>query len=144
MIAPEEVVRAARDLIGTPYKDRQHQRGVACDCFGVVTLACEDVGAACPNQDKHSRPPLDEVLEGMGEYMDRLDEPRQGAVVVIAPGRADASRPRLHYGVLTDAQVFSPFGIVHVDRHTGRVVEVGYRGDWREKTAAVFGLREAV
>lgn len=43
MISRLQIIRAARELVGTPYRRQGRVKGVGVDCVGVVLLVCEQL-----------------------------------------------------------------------------------------------------
>jgi hypothetical protein len=89
------------------------------------------------------RPKLSVVLDGLDGPLAKLDGPQAGAVLVLTPGKAKAERPRLHFAILTDPSEFRPFGMVHVTRGTGAVVEEAWSPTWQRITRGFYAFKGA-
>jgi NlpC/P60 family putative phage cell wall peptidase len=78
-----DIVREARTWVGTPYRHAARLKGVGVDCVGVILGVGVALGHITPAEDLgflkyrgYSRIPNPRrMLQGMCEYLVRLDEP---------------------------------------------------------------------
>ena len=109
--SPDEIVAAARALLGIRFRPQGRSAPTGVDCVGVVALA---VGAGRVPRDYALRGGSPERLAAELEAagLRRVGAPRAGDVLVMAAGPG-----QLHLGVFTGT------GLVHGDAGLRRVVE---------------------
>lgn len=133
-----EVVRAARGWIGTPYRHQGARRGVGCDCLGLVRGIWRELHGAEPEEP----PPY-----GI-DWAERSGEERLYAAALryfgppvataaMAPGdlllfRWSEDAAAKHLGILSEAGRF-----IHAYEAAG-VVESALVPSWRRRVAWVF------
>jgi NlpC/P60 family putative phage cell wall peptidase len=133
----EDVVRAARAWIGTPYRHQASLKGAGCDCLGLLrgvwrTLygpEPESPGTYSPAWAElgGGDPLLEAAMRHLAPSPDALIRP--GAVLVF---RWRESSPAKHCGIATDATHF-------VHAHDGAcVAEVAIVPGWRRRIVGVF------
>ena len=62
-MTPDDIIQAARDLIGTPFVHQGRIPHVALDCAGLVVAVAQAVGAEYIDQTGYSRSPSGGLLE---------------------------------------------------------------------------------
>lgn len=133
-----EVVRIAREWIGTPYRHQGARKGVGCDCLGLVRGIWRDLYGEEPERPQPY---------GM-DWAERSGEERLMAAALRhfgAPLIADAMQPgdlllfrwqedvaAKHLGVLT-----APHRFIHAYEAAG-VIESALVPGWRRRLAGVF------
>ncbi len=119
-----DFVREARALVGVPYRHQgRTARGV--DCLGLVLLAASRVGLMPLEAGRadYGRAPLDELLAGLPNYCDPIEEDAPGAILAI---RWPGDRRAGHVAICAGATM------IHSYSNCRRVVEHGFRGKWRD------------
>lgn len=132
-----QIVAAARDWLGTPYRHQHSTRGVGCDCLGLVRGVWRTVLGAEPEPLPAYTP---DWAEATGEETLHaaacrwllpadLAQVRPGDVVLFRMAR---SAPMKHAAIVTGAE-----RIIHA--YWGRaVVESSLVPWWRRRMAAAF------
>lgn len=107
----EEVVTAARALLGVRFRPQGRSAATGVDCIGLVASA---LGVAAPARDydvRHSR--IERLTDALARAgLRRVEDAAPGDVLVMRPGAG-----QLHLAVATGD------GFVHCDARLGRVVE---------------------
>lgn len=135
----EEIVRAARRYIGTPYHHQAALAGAGCDCLGLIRGVWRDLYGAEPETPPPYTPDWGETgsVEHMLEAAGRHMRP-------VPPAEADAGdvlifrlRPGLvakHAAILT-----SRTSMIHAQSED-RVREVTMNGWWTRRAAAAYAF----
>lgn len=117
----DDLARAARALVGAPFRPHGRDPATGLDCLGVLVAAC-GAGMAVPGRPPlRSRrpPPAAEIAFALG--LQPADMPiRAGDVVLTRPG------PFQHHIAIATA----PDRFVHAHAGLRRVVEGPLPGDW--------------
>lgn len=134
----EDIVRAARLWIGTPYQHQASLQGVGADCLGLLRGVWRDVVGAEPEAvpayspawaERGARDPLLDVAVRHLVPLPLNAEIRPGMVLLF---RWRAHLPAKHCGIAT-----GPDRFVHA--HDGAsVAEVALVPMWRRKLAGLF------
>ena len=140
MTIAEEIVAAAVNWVGTPYRHQGARRGVGCDCLGLVRGVWAEVyGAEAEAPGPYS---MDWAEAGDGEPL--LEAARRHCVGVDRrPQRGDlilfrwrAGMPAKHAGI-----AIGPDHFVHA--YSGAAVVVSpLVPQWRRRIAGVFAFPE--
>lgn len=104
------------------------------DCLGLLLLAGDEVGVlpADAGRRNYGRAPLDELLDRIPDYCDRLDAPETGCVIVVKwPGDRRAGH----------VAICAVENMIHSYSSIGKVVEHGYRGVWLRWTDSLWWIR---
>lgn len=152
MIPAQELVAAARALIGTPFVFRGHTSSEL-DCVGFVYLAAKRAGAPFEEQPEFDRLRLRgqagwlyeagstrELLERVGTFCTPVTAPTPGCLLLFKfPRLPHPQHLGIYAGVsrIGGAEVET---MIHADQARQRVVEVGYRGHWLRRTASAWLL----
>ena len=143
-MTPDDIVSAARDLIGTPFVHQGRIPHVALDCAGLVVAVAQAVGAEYIDQTGYSRSPSGGLLEAA------LDDQPGIARVTLAdrqPGdillMRFAGDPQ-HLAILVDdAPKEAPLGgtIIHAYEAPGIVCEHDLTDLWQRRIVRVYRFR---
>jgi len=137
----DDVIRAARSLIGTRYHHRERQPGVALDCGGVIICVGRALGIFAPDFDvpDYTGTPDGSMLplcnQHLGRRVNKADM-RPGDVIVLVTETAPQ-----HMGIIAENK-YGSRTIIHAlnDPRYMRVVEqrlVFYR---RQRFAAAYSF----
>ncbi len=129
----EQIVTEARSYLGTPFHHQARLKGVGVDCVGLivgVAHALELSSADCFRYPRRPNGMLVPELEKAGYREIPVDDAQPGDLLVfwILPARKIPQ----HLAIRTE------HGIIHTDARARRVVEVGYVGDWVERTVGAY------
>lgn len=134
----DEVVRAARDWIGTPYVHQASVKGAGTDCLGLVRGIWRELIGAEPEVMPPYTPDWGEagmaelLLGGAGRLLRPAPDEQPGDVLVF---RMRTGAIAKHMGIL--AQTGAEASFVHAyDRHG--VVESPLSAPWRARIAGRF------
>lgn len=137
MIAREEVVRAAREWLGTRWQHQASLKNVACDCAGLVRGVAAELGVLHVTPPAYERTPDGAMLQSMCDaHMLRI------ATVDLAPGDVLLFRydgPPQHLGFVGDA----PAGyltLIHAHAPSRRVVEHRLDATWMARVVQAYRL----
>ena len=112
-----QIIRYARECVGTPFMHQGRECGVGLDCVGVLCHVANKIGVEYKDVFGYSRIPRPAVLLGaLGQHLESISqhESMPGDVVAIKMARVNMI---IHCGILTD------YGIIHAVPHVGKVVE---------------------
>ncbi|MEM9708435.1 MAG: NlpC/P60 family protein [Pseudomonadota bacterium] len=135
-LARAEIVAAARNWVGTPYRHQASERGAGADCLGLVRGVWRDVvgpeeEAPPPYTPDWGETGAEEVLwQAAARHLRPIDtKARPGDVLLFRTGRGVAK----HLGILTaEAPRF-------VHAYSGHaVMENALTRPWRRRVVAVF------
>jgi len=135
-----DVVRLARDWIGTPYRHQGAMRGVGCDCLGLIRGLWREIHGAEPEtpgaygRDWAERSGEERLLDAARRHFGPpVAAGMQVGDVLIFRFRADASAK--HLGILS-----GPDRFIHAYEQAG-VIESALVASWRRRVAGVFRWR---
>ena len=140
----EDIVAAARALIGTPFVHQGRRPRVALDCAGLVVAVADEVGIAALDQRGYGRRPSNGLLESA------LDG--QPCLARIAPSEMQPGDVLL-MRVVRDPQHLAIFAgynpmcesetIIHAEIGAGKVCEHRLDDTWRSRIVRVYRFTEA-
>ncbi|MBO3759497.1 C40 family peptidase [Ciceribacter sp. L1K22] len=136
------IVALAEAWIGTPYRHQGSEKGVGCDCLGLVRGLWRELygeepetpGAYC--SDWAERGGGERLLQAAGRHMARLpgiDAAAPGDLIIF---RFRPQLPAKHCGILVGGGRF-----IHAYEQAG-VVSSALVPAWRKRVAGVFGWVE--
>lgn len=132
----DEIVRAARAWIGTPYRHQAATLGAGCDCLGLVRGVWRALGGQEPGTlpsyraDWRDTRHADELLELAERLLCSADGPiRAGQVLLFQLGRATLPK---HCGIAVGGGRF-----VHAQEGLG-VVEANLSGGWQRRIVQTY------
>lgn len=140
MVTRAEIVKEAREWIGTPYIASQRKKGVACDCVGLFWGITDELGLDVstdlllqPNYARYATG--DKLIVTLRKYMDEIHKSQMipGDLLVLK-----VSGVPTHVGILADFH--GKPSIIHADNRHG-VIETRL-GFWSSKIVTVFTVRE--
>lgn len=129
MIPADDLIAAARGMIGTPWVHQARQPGVGLDCIGLIVCALRACGATPPDRTDYSRTPSGLLLPLLGRHC--------GSPTAWAPGRLAV------YRIMAEPQHLALIGgetIIHTSLETGRVVEHAEGARWARRRVAVYAI----
>lgn len=148
MATRADVVAEARRWIGTPFVHQQRQRGVGCDCVGLVAGVAIALGLlpadwwareAAPEFGGYGRMPARGLLErGCARWMRQLGAPQAaqpGDVLLMSY----AAEPQ-HLAIVADYRGGATQSVVHALSVIGRVTEHRLAAAWRARVVAAYTL----
>lgn len=138
-VTREEVVRVARDWLGTPYHHQSSRMGLGTDCLGLVRGVYRQIHGREPERapaysaDWGEASGRETLLEASQRNLVRRSpsEAKPGDVLVFRMRRGAIAK---HAGVLA-----SPTSMIHAVERFG-VVEVIFNLWWRRRLAGVFAF----
>jgi NlpC/P60 family putative phage cell wall peptidase len=141
-IEREDVVRAAREWIGTPYAHQASVKGAGCDCLGLL----RGVWRALHGEDAETPPPYspdwaeatgeETLYAAMKRHLVEID-PRTIAPGDIALFRMMPRGPAKHCGIVGKKK--SGLTLIHA-RQNKRVSEEIFSSQWKRRMSAGFRL----
>lgn len=138
-----DVVRSARDWLGTAFVHQASVRGSGCDCIGLIGGIARDAGtpegiawARDLRFHAYARTPDPRtLLEGVATYLDRI------AIAMAEAGDVllmyFEQEPQ-HFALLVSVD---PAYIVHASFRRGRVVEHRMDDRWRSRVMRAYRYR---
>lgn len=131
-----DIVREAREWIGTPFKHQMREKGVGCDCIGLILGIAWSFGFT--DYDSHDYKPGSVNAEEMIRQAERLGNPiskpemKVGDIVLIK-----SDMILTHAGILTDYRE-DMFGIIHAMMSMKAVKEHRLSQEWRLNIVRVY------
>lgn len=139
MIDGAEVVRLAREQIGTPWMHQARVPFVAMDCAGLLVYVARATGSVAPDFDVggYSRAPDGSMLAVCRQHMDEIAELELGAIIIIA-----TEREPQHVGIVGDYR-HGGWSIIHSSSaaRPARVLETRLMWSNAMQLRGVFRLR---
>ncbi len=131
-----EVIKAARGLIGTPWKHQGRSKG-GIDCAGVLVFAFKAAGFDPLDAEGYGRLPyrskLEEVLRSnLGAPIPR-EQMRAGDIAVMKWGRAELS----HVGLVSEYP-YGGFALIHAYIRNRKVIEHRIDAEWLSRITEVY------
>lgn len=130
----EDVVAAARSLVGTPFHHQGRIPGVALDCAGTIIETLKLIGINPIDRTDYGHDPCNGQLEAqiaMQDYVVPVRGIRPGDFLVMS----FIGEPQ-HLAVCTGEN------IIHAYARVGKVVEHTFNDHWKQKVVAVYRLKE--
>ena len=138
--APNDIVRRARDVLGTPFQHQGRQPRVGLDCLGLVVHSIGQEAEAVDQRDYASVPDSIRLEAALSRYFDRVDvddpsDAPDGSVLAFCVF-GDPRRSVRHLGIKSDR------GMIHA-RHGARnaVVEIAIGSAWRDLFLGAYQWR---
>lgn len=125
-----DIIREAREWIGTPFIHQGRTKGVGCDCVGVLKVTAETLGITLEDIINYGRFPDSEMLK---KHLNKvlipisIDKAIPGDILLFKI----MGNPQ-HLGLLTDK------GILHTDSTIGRVVEHIFDTKWKKRLVRAY------
>lgn len=130
-----EIVAAARQWCGTPYRHQAATLGAGCDCLGLLRGVWQSLYGGAPmavpayRADWRDRRHAPALLSAAEQLLVATAEERDGQVLLFRVGSSDLPR---HCGILSDGG-----RLIHAQERLG-VVEVPLSDGWRQRIAHRF------
>lgn len=129
MVSRIDVIKRARQALGTPFHHQGRQPHVGLDCVGLVIWVGQTLGLTTFDLHNYPRLPqgnrLQEVAVEAGFLSVQQGEP--GDIVCLRLGR----EPQ-HVAILTDR------GLIHACQNVGRVIEHRLDAHWCKRIVSTF------
>lgn len=133
----EDIVQAAREWVGTPYRHRAAMRGAGCDCLGLLRGVWRDLYggepmAIVPNyradwRDTRHASDLRAVADDL--LTAAASGPQAGQIILFRLGRSVVPK---HCGIALTANRF-----IHAQEGLG-VIEANLTEGWRRRVAGLY------
>lgn len=136
-IRSSDIVKAARELIGTPYKHQGRTPGKELDCVGVI-IATGKLSGALPLEFDYlgySRDADGSLLREFDNYGLSLPDLTAGAIALF---KIDAV-PH-HCGIITPRFKGDDWGVVHAYQSAKKVKEHNLICWWKTKIVRLYGF----
>ena len=138
-----DIVREAREWIGTPYHHQASRRGVGCDCLGLVRgvfralYGCEPERPPAYSRDWAEAAGAETLLAAARRHLvaQPIEKARPGDVLVFRLRRGCMAK---HAAILS-----APASMIHA-WEGGAVSEVALSSWWRRRIAGVFSFPHLV
>jgi len=131
-----EVVRAARRLIGVPFR-HQGRTVEGIDCVGLLIHVARslDIAHGWPEMPYAKFPPADYVRGVLDRYLNELSYPPEAGDIALIRWRRTAN----HLAIVGDGD--KPYTLIHAYYVMGRVVEHRADPDWQDRIVALYSFR---
>lgn len=148
MTTRAEIVAAARDWIGTPFRHHQATKTIGSDCIGLVAGVANETGLTSAWFDGRAT-----AFRGYGKTPDPkillracrmfLDPVPMSAVAVgdVLVMRTMNGHEPQHFGIVTAVQDGRPSAMVHAMNVVGRVAEQPIDRKWLGRVLYAFRFR---
>ncbi len=129
----DQVIAAARECLGTPFRHQGRLPGVGLDCAGLGIIAAKAAGIDVKDFAGYPRLPFDGMLKKMFDEQPHLtrishSDSAPGDVLLMRI----SSAPQ-HVAILS----YDGY-MIHAYQNVGKVVEQRIDADWRNKIIAVY------
>lgn len=132
MVTVDELIREAREWVGTPFVHQGRRKGVGCDCAGLCQGVAKNKGIEVDDIFGYSRYPNPKMLlSHLNTVLIAIEKSdmRPGDVVIFTVKGVPQ-----HMGLLTDK------GIIHADETKDKVVEHAVGDRMRSKIYKVYRI----
>lgn len=132
-MAPEQIIIAARNLVGVPFRHQGRDPAFGVDCVGVVCHLATKFNL--PHNDRRDYPEspgrgqLEQALDAQ-PCLERIYALESGCVVVMR-----ISKSLQHVGILTGPTM------IHAWKNAGKVCEHDFDSLWRSRVMRIYRLR---
>lgn len=140
---PLDIVMAARQTLGTPYKPHGRFNGLELDCAGVLIHTCRQLGIPATELDQYTSAPKPlEVLSLLKAHFDRVPDHNRhlqpGDVAWLRMGKVEPT----HLAVVGD-YLGEGLSLIHAADIPGLDVVVEHRmnGVWQSRILSAWRFR---
>jgi len=126
----DDIIAAARECLGTPFRHQGRIVGIALDCAGVVCHVAESIGLIYDAPTNYPRTPYKGLLEQTLDAQPclvRADDMRPGDVLLMRFGR----EPQ-HVAIYTGSTV------IHAYEAVSRCVEHAIDAEWLSRIVRIY------
>lgn len=134
-----EVVRTAREWVGTPFRHQGRQRDIGVDCVGLAVGVARELALVPPGWDYTAyavEPRGDALRDALESQCERLLIRKPGCLLLISVGR-EARHLVVYAGHNWDSRSHT---IIHTSQRHRRVVEHGFTDRWQRAVVAAYAL----
>ena len=140
-MTPDQVVRSARSMLGTPFLHQGRDPVLGVDCMGLISVVAISLGLADSGMDRIDYPrfPHPKILEnGLGQFCDSFVLkpgclPPPGSIAVV-----DVVGQAIHCGWSSGT------GLIHAYSPGGKVVEHLWISRWSKRISSVWMPRRLI
>jgi len=129
----DEIIGAARECLGTPFKHQGRIVGLALDCAGVIVHTCERLGITVEQPAAYGRLPHDAMLEFWAD--------KQSFLCPVAIPKAGDILLMRFTGDPQHVAVFTGENIIHAYEEIGRTVEHRLDARWKKRIVKAYRFR---
>lgn len=128
----DDIIAAAREHLGTPYRHQGRVPGRSLDCAGLLVVVARELGVEHFDVSGYSRRPDGSLLSVIQSQpaLERIAAPEPGAVLVMR----FASDPQ-HVALCTGPT------LIHSHASVGKVCEHRFADVWRARVIASFRFK---
>lgn len=126
----DDMIAAARSMIGTPFKHQGRIPGVALDCAGLIVCSMRKCGLSVDDQSGYSRLPRNRQLESAVDsqsVVDRVSDRQAGDIFLMR-----FNKDPQHLAIFTGEN------IIHSWQIPGQVVEHRLDEDWAQRIVSIY------
>lgn len=132
MPSRDDVIVAARQYLGVPFRHQGRIASGKLDCVGLLFAVAADIGKPQKDFTTYSRwADGHTLMQELDKRMPRVDERLPGRAIVF--WLRNPKRPQ-HVGLLTDV------GLLHTHAGVGKVVETSIDEKWRRRFVQAYEL----
>ncbi len=136
MVTIQEVVDSARTWVGTPYKDKGREKGVAGDCLAMLLGTGHDLGITNYDINEYTvRPNPKKLVEETEKVLIRQRRGRADlrfGDIVLMKFRTIP----MHFGIIAD--LATPFSLIHASLELGFCCEHRLDDEMRRKIFRIY------
>ena len=140
----DQIIAAARSLIGTPFRHQGRAAQGVLDCAGLVVAVAESIGADYIDQQGYSTHPSNGLLEAALDAQPCLVRvplsDMQPADVLLMKFASDPQHLAIYVGF---NPVYQDEGIVHAYAQSRKVCEHRLTDEWRARIVRVYRFQGA-
>lgn len=140
----DQIIAAARSLIGMPFRHQARIKDGRCDCAGLVVAVAAAVGADYIDQQGYSPHPSNGLLEAALDSQPCLVRvplsEMQPADVLLMKFASDPQHLALHAG---HCPTYQDDGLIHAWAQARKVCEHRLTDEWRGRIVRVYRFMEA-
>jgi len=140
----DQIIAAARSLIGTPFRHQGRIAQGVVDCAGAIVAIADDIGADYLDQQGYSSHPSNGLLESALDAQPCLVRvplsDMQPADVLLMKFASDPQHLAIYVGF---NPVYQDHGIVHAYAQARKVCEHRLTDEWRARIVRVYRFQGA-
>lgn len=137
MATNSDIVRVAREYIGTPWIHQGRLKNVGVDCVGLLICTVRELLGECADIPGYDRMPDGTLLANLDDHLDRIE------IADAIPGNVIAMKfgGQPHHVAILGDYVHGGFSIIHSFARSGKVVETRLSPDFAKLIVATYRVR---
>lgn len=133
-MTPDDIITAARECVGTPFRHQGRIIGLALDCAGLIVYIAAKFGLKSIEPDGYGRSPCNGMLEASADlqpYLMRVSDMQAADVLMMR-----------FTGEPQHVAIYTGDTIIHAYESIGKVVEHRMDDKWLRRVVRVYRFKD--